>query len=65
MPISNPEKIKLLELYELLKLHSDEEKQLSANQLCAMLKEENIKCDRWTLSINIDILNTNKTSSMH
>ena len=59
MPLSNPQKIKLLKLYEILKLHSDEEKPLSTNQLCAMLKEEGIKCDRRTLSVDIDILNTN------
>ena len=59
MPLSNPQKIKLLKLYELLKLHSDEEKPLSTNQLCAMLKAEGITCDRRTLSVDIDVLNAN------
>ncbi len=57
MPLSNPQKIKLLKLYELLKLYSDEENPLSTNQLCAMLKAEGIPCDRRTLSIDIDVLN--------
>lgn len=57
MPLSNPQKIKLLKLYELLKLHSDEENPLSTNQLCAMLKAEGISCDRRTLSVDIDVLN--------
>ena len=59
MPLSNPQKIKLLKLYELLKAYSDEEKPLSTNQLCAMLKEEGITCDRRTLSVDIDVLNAN------
>lgn len=59
MPLSNPQKIKLLKLYELIKLHSDEEKPLSINQLSAMLKEEGNTCDRRTMSVDIDILNTN------
>lgn len=59
MPLSNPQKIKLLKLYELLKLHTDEEKPLSTNQLCAMLKAEGITCDRRTLSVDIDVLNAN------
>lgn len=57
MPLSNPQKIKLLKLYELLNLHSDEENPLSTNQLCAMLKAEGISCDRRTLSVDIDVLN--------
>ncbi len=59
MPLSNPQKIKLLKLYELLKLHTDEEKPLSTNQLCAMLAAEGITCDRRTLSVDIDVLNAN------
>ena len=59
MPLSNPQKIKLLKLYELLKTYSDEEKPLSTNQLCAMLKAEGITCDRRTLSVDIDVLNAN------
>ena len=59
MPLSNPQKIKLLKLYELLKAYSDEEKPLSTNQLCAMLKAEGIVCDRRTLSVDIDVLNAN------
>ena len=59
MPLSNPQKIKLLKLYELLKTYSDEEKPLSTNQLCTMLKAEGITCDRRTLSVDIDVLNAN------
>lgn len=59
MPLSNPQKIKLLKLYELLKLHTDEEKPLSTNQLCATLKAEGITFDRRTLSVDIDVINAN------
>ena len=59
MPLSNPHKVKLLKLYELLKAYSDEEKPLSTNQLCTMLKAEGITCDRRTLSVDIDVLNAN------
>lgn len=58
MPLSNPPKIKLLKLYELLKAYSDEEKPLSTNQLCAMVKTEVIICDRRTLSVDIDVPNS-------
>jgi len=59
MPPASPNKVKLLKLYELLMLHTDEEKPLSTNQLCAMLKAEGIPCDRRTLSADIDVLNAN------
>ena len=45
MPLSNPQKIKLLKLYEIQKLHSDEEKPLYTKQIYAMLKAERIACD--------------------
>ncbi len=59
MPPANPNKIKLLKLYELLSLHSDEENPLSTRQLCDMLKAEGIPCDRRTLSADIGVLNAN------
>ena len=59
MEAVNPQKIKLLKLYELLRQHTDEERPLSTNQLCAMLKAEGITCDRRTLAEDIDILNAN------
>ena len=59
MEAVNPQKIKLLKLYEILRQHTDEERPLSTNQLCAMLKAEGITCDRRTLAEDIDILNAN------
>ena len=55
----NPQKIKLLKLYEILRQHTDEDRPLSTNQLCAMLNAEGITCDRRTLAEDIDILNAN------
>ena len=59
MEAVNPQKIKLLKLYEILRQHTDEERPLSTNQLCTMLKAEGITCDRRTLAEDIDILNAN------
>ena len=55
----NPQKIKLLKLYEILRQHTDEDRPLSTNQLCSMLEAEGITCDRRTLAEDIDILNAN------
>ena len=55
----NPQKIKLLKLYEILRQHTDEDRPLSTNQLCSMLEAEGITCDRRTLAGDIDILNAN------
>ena len=55
----NPQIIKLLKLYEILLQHTDEDRPLSTNQLCAMLKTECVTCDRRTLAEDIDILNAN------
>lgn len=59
MEAINPQKIKLLKLYEMLRQHTDEDRPLSTNQLCAMLEAEGITCDRRTLSEDIDTLNAN------
>ena len=59
MEAINPQKIKLLKLYEILRQHTDEDRPLSTNQLCAMLEAEGITCDRRTLAEDIDILNAN------
>ena len=59
MEAVNPQKIKLLKLYEILRQHTDEDRPLSTNQLCAMLETEGITCDRRTLAEDIDILNAN------
>lgn len=59
MDTINPQKIKLLKLYEILRQHIDEDRPLSTNQLCAMLETEGISCDRRTLAEDIDILNAN------
>ena len=59
MEAINPQKIKLLKLYEILRQYTDEDRPLSTNQLCAMLEAEGITCDRRTLAEDIDILNAN------
>ena len=59
MEAVNPQKIKLLKLYEMLRQHTDEDRPLSTNQLCSMLESEGITCDRRTLAEDIDILNAN------
>lgn len=65
MEAINPQKIKLLKLYEMLRQHTDEERPLSTNQLCAMLEAEGITCDRRTLSEDIDTLNANGFEVLH
>lgn len=53
----NYRKIKLLKLWELLRLDTDEGHPMSTNQLCARLEEMGILCDRRTLSKDIALLN--------
>ncbi|HWR28486.1 MAG TPA: WYL domain-containing protein [Negativicutes bacterium] len=65
MEAINPQKIKLLKLYEMLRQHTDEDRPLSTNQLCAMLESEGITCDRRTLSEDIDTLNANGFEVLH
>lgn len=65
METINPQKIKLLKLYEILRQHTDEDRPLSTNQLCAMLDTEGITCDRRTLSEDIDTLNANGFEVLH
>ena len=65
MEAINPQKIKLLKLYEMLRQHTDEDRPLSTNQLCAMLEAEGITCDRRTLSEDIDTLNANGFEVLH
>jgi len=65
MEAINPQKIKLLKLYEMLRQHTDEDRPLSTNQLCAMLEAEGIPCDRRTLSEDIDTLNANGFEVLH
>lgn len=57
MGISTPQKVKLLKLMELLRENSDGEHPLKTNELCAMLGEAGISCDRRTLSKDIAVLN--------
>jgi len=59
MEAVNSQKIKLLKLYEMLRQHTDEDRPLPTNQLCAMIKAEDIICDRRTLAEDNDILNVN------
>ena len=49
----------------MLRQHTDEERPLSTNQLCAMLEAEGITCDRRTLSEDIDTLNANGFEVLH
>lgn len=65
MEAINPQKIKLLKLYEILRQHTDENRPLSTNQLCSMLDTEGITCDRRTLSEDIDTLNANGFEVLH
>jgi len=65
MEAINPQKIKLLKLYEMLRQYTDEDRPLSTNQLCAMLEAEGITCDRRTLSEDIDTLNANGFEVLH
>ncbi|QEY34006.1 HTH domain-containing protein [Caproiciproducens galactitolivorans] len=51
----NP-KIKLLELYKLLKSYSDDEHPLSANDLCRMLAEKGIAASRRTVYRDLKVL---------
>ena len=59
MEAINPQNIKLLKLYEMLLQHTDEQRPLSTNPLCAMLEAEGITFDSCTLSEDIDTLNAN------
>lgn len=65
MEAINPQKIKLIKLYEILRQHTDEDRPLSTNQLCAMLEAEGIACDRRTLSEDVDTLNANGFEVLH
>ena len=49
----------------MLRQHTDEDRPLSTNQLCAMLESEGITCDRRTLSEDIDTLNANGFEVLH
>ena len=53
----NYRKIKLLKLWEMLRLDTDEQHPLTTNQICARLDEMGIICDRRTLSKDIALLN--------
>lgn len=53
----NYRKIKLLKLWELLRLDTDEQNPMTTNQICARLDEMGIICDRRTLSKDIALLN--------
>ena len=53
----NDQKIKLLKLYELLKLETDESHPLTTKEICERLGDIGITCDRRTLSKDIALLN--------
>ena len=53
----NYRKIKLLKLWELLRLDTDEQHPMTTNQICTRLDEMGIICDRRTLSKDIALLN--------
>ena len=50
-------KIKLLKLLELLRQRTDEDHPLSTNQICAILGEMDVPCDRRTLTGDVAALN--------
>ena len=58
MENNNPQKIKLLILYRKLLTCTDEMHPLTTEELCGFLAENNITCDRKTLSKDIDMLNS-------
>ena len=53
----NKRKIRLLKIYDYLKLCSDENSPLTTEDLAAKLAEEGIECDRRTLYKDIEVLN--------
>ena len=55
---SNPTKIKLLKLLELLRRETDDEHPLTTAELLTKLEAEGIPCDRRTLSKDISVLNS-------
>ncbi len=57
MPRSENQKIKLLRLYDILRMYSDAEHPLSTNDLIEKLKELGIPCERKALADDIRILN--------
>lgn len=57
MPKANRQKIKLLEIMELLRQQSDEEHPLLTSQIVKSLSDLGITCDRRTLYLDIDLLN--------
>lgn len=58
MKADNPQKIKLLLLWEILRQESDEQHPITTNALCNKLCDKGVLCDRRTLSVDIEILNT-------
>jgi len=57
MAQENRQKIKLLKLHEYLRQETDEEHPLTTNQLCSILTDMDISCDRRTLAKDIALLN--------
>lgn len=57
MARENYRKIKLLKLLELLQRNTDEQNPLTTNQICAILGDWDIPCDRRTLTQDISSLN--------
>lgn len=57
MAQENYRKIKLLKLWEMLRLDTDEQHPITTNQICARLDAMGIVCDRRTLSKDIALLN--------
>ena len=56
MARSNNQKIKIMKVYEILNLYSDEEHPLTINEIIARLSEEGIDCARKALYNDIDTL---------
>ncbi len=50
-------KIKLLKLWEMLSRETDEAHPLTTNEIVKRLEEMGIRCDRRTVTMDIDMLN--------
>ncbi len=58
MALENWQKVKIFRLAELLRQETDEEHPLKTAQICSELEEMGIPCDRRTLAVDIELLNS-------
>lgn len=57
MLLSNPQEIKILNLYEMLRQHTDKDCQLSANQLCTLLESKSMSKTPSTVVVMFSVKN--------